>query len=287
MWIVDEDHKHHYQECQICHEKLMDTYDVHHYDPYGDDWQCSVCGQIHGFDCDGTLVPDAAQSTCKHLVGYCSDCGLLLEKFGALGEFADYHTFSEGVCTTCGAIDQTYTPPTDPDPTPDPNPVGSAGTTMLPNSQLDRFLIRVSMGYPDHKSSVNILRDRHVDNPLDRAYAVVNKEELLGLVQDVRKVDMRDAVLDYVTTLVEKTRTHPQVALGVSPRGALAVCRMAKAYAYLNGRDFVMPEDVAAIFPDVCAHRLMLNSKARMMEEKPESVLAEILKTTDMPVLKK
>ena len=167
------------------------------------------------------------------------------------------------------------------------NPVGSAGTTMLPNSQLDRFLIRVSMGYPDHKSSVNILRDRHVDNPLDRAYAVVNKEELLGLVQDVRKVDMRDAVLDYVTTLVEKTRTHPQVALGVSPRGALAVCRMAKAYAYLNGRNFVMPEDVAAIFPDVCAHRLMLNSKARMMEEKPESVLAEILKTTDMPVLKK
>ena len=179
-------------------------------------------------------------------------------------------------------------------PLPDPfivlatqNPVGSAGTTMLPNSQLDRFLIRVSMGYPDHKSSVNILRDRHVDNPLDRAYAVVNKEELLGLVQDVRKVDMRDAVLDYVTTLVEKTRSHPQAALGVSPRGALAVCRMAKAYAYLNGRDFVMPEDVAAIFPDVCAHRLMLNSKARMMEEKPESVLAEILKTTDMPVLKK
>ena len=167
------------------------------------------------------------------------------------------------------------------------NPVGSAGTTMLPNSQLDRFLIRVSMGYPDHKSSVNILRDRHVDNPLDRAYAVVNKEELLGLVQDVRKVDMRDAVLDYVTTLVEKTRTHPQAALGVSPRGALAVCRMAKAYAYLNGRDFVMPEDVAAIFPDVCAHRLMLNSKARMMEEKPETVLAEILKTTDKPVLKK
>lgn len=167
------------------------------------------------------------------------------------------------------------------------NPVGSAGTTMLPNSQLDRFLIRVSMGYPDHKSSVNILRDRHVDNPLDRAYAVVNKEELLGLVQEVRKVDMRDAVLDYVTTLVEKTRSHPQVALGVSPRGALAVCRMAKAYAYLHGRDFVMPEDAAAIFPDVCAHRLMLNSKARMMEETSESVLAEILKSVDMPVLKK
>ena len=167
------------------------------------------------------------------------------------------------------------------------NPVGSAGTTMLPNSQLDRFLIRVSMGYPDHKSSVNILRDRHVDNPLDRAYAVVNKEELLGLVQDVRKVDMRDAVLDYVTTLVEKTRTHPQVALGVRPRGALAVCRLAKAYAYLNGRDFVMPEDVAAIFPDVCCHRLMLSTKARMMERSAEQIVDEILKNVEMPVIRK
>ena len=167
------------------------------------------------------------------------------------------------------------------------NPVGSAGTTMLPNSQLDRFLIRVSMGYPDHKSSVNILRDRHVDNPLDRAYAVVNKEELLGLVQDVRKVDMRDAVLDYVTTLVEKTRTHPQAALGVSPRGALAVCRMAKAYAYVQGRDYAMPEDVAAIFPDVCCHRLMLSTKARMMERSAEQIVDEILKNVEMPVIRK
>ena len=167
------------------------------------------------------------------------------------------------------------------------NPVGSAGTTMLPNSQLDRFLIRVSMGYPDHKSSVNILRDRHVDNPLDRAYAVVNKEELLGLVQDVRKVDMRDPVLDYVTTLVEKTRTHPQVALGVSPRGALAVCRMAKAYAYVQGRDYAMPEDVAAIFPDVCCHRLILSTKARMMERSAEQIVDEILKNVEMPVIRK
>ena len=127
VWIVDEDHKHHYQQCQICGEKMEDTYGEHHYRPYAGDWQCDVCGQIHGFECDGTLVPDAAQSTCKHLVGYCSDCGLLLEKFGEPGEFADYHTFSEGVCTTCGAIDQTYTPPTDPDPTPDPNPGGDDG----------------------------------------------------------------------------------------------------------------------------------------------------------------
>ncbi len=179
-------------------------------------------------------------------------------------------------------------------PLPDPfvvlatqNPVGSAGTTMLPNSQLDRFLIRVSMGYPDHRSQINILRDRHMDNPLDRACAVVTKQELMSLIQEVRQVEMRDSVLDYVTSLAEATRTHPLVQLGISPRGALAVCRMAKAYAYLHGRDFVMPEDVAAIFPDVCAHRLMLSAKARMMEESPLSVVAEILKNTDMPVLKK
>ena len=163
------------------------------------------------------------------------------------------------------------------------NPVGSAGTTMLPNSQLDRFLIRVSMGYPDHKSSVNILRDRHVDNPLDRAYAVVNKEELLGLVQDVRKVDMRDPVLDYVTTLVEKTRTHPQVALGVSPRGALAVCRMAKSRAFMHGRDYVLPEDVQSVFIDVCAHRLFLAPKAKISDTTAADVLTGLLEQVRRP----
>lgn len=166
------------------------------------------------------------------------------------------------------------------------NPVGSAGTTMLPNSQLDRFLIRVSMGYPDFKSQVNILRDRHSDNPLDRAYAVIDQEELMKLVQEVTEVEVRDSIYEYVTALAEATRTHPMVQLGISPRGALAVCRMAKSYAYLHGRDFVMPEDVAAVFPDVCAHRLILSTKARMMEESPDSILKEILQKTDMPVLK-
>ena len=166
------------------------------------------------------------------------------------------------------------------------NPVGSAGTTMLPNSQLDRFLIRLSMGYPDHKSQINILRDRHSENPLDRVQPVVTKDELLQLVQETRNVEANDRIFDYVTTLAEATRTHPMVELGVSPRGALALCRMAKAHAFLAGRDFVVPEDVASVFPDVCAHRLILSAKARMMEEKAENILAEILKSVDMPVLK-
>ncbi len=166
------------------------------------------------------------------------------------------------------------------------NPVGSAGTTLLPSSQLDRFLIRVSMGYPDFQSQVNILRDRHSENPLDRVSAVVSREELGQLVREAASVEVRDSIYEYVTTLAQQTREHPMVQLGISPRGALAVCRMAKAYAYLHGRDFVMPEDVATVFPDVCAHRLVLSSKARMLEESPESILREILKNTDMPVLK-
>ena len=166
------------------------------------------------------------------------------------------------------------------------NPTGSAGTTLLPSSQLDRFLIRLSMGYPDHKSQVNILRDRHSENPLDRVMPVVTKDELLQLVQETRDVEANDRIFDYITTLAEATRAHPMVELGVSPRGALALCRMAKAHAFLAGRDFVVPEDVAAVFPDVCAHRLILSAKARMMEEKAENILSEILRSVDMPVLK-
>ena len=99
--------------------------------------------------------------------------------------------------------------------------------------------------------------------------------------------DREDSVLEYVTRLAEATRAHQLVQLGLSPRGALAVCRMAKAYAYVQGRDYAMPEDVAAIFPDVCCHRLMLSTKARMMERSAEQIVDEILKNVEMPVIRK
>ncbi len=104
------------------------------------------------------------------------------------------------------------------------------------------------MGYPDHRSQINILRDRHSENPLDRVQPVVTKDELLQLIQEARTVEANDRIFDYVTTSPRPTRTHPMVELGVSPRGALALCRMAKAHAFLAGRDFVVPEDVAAVF---------------------------------------
>ena len=167
------------------------------------------------------------------------------------------------------------------------NPVGSAGTQLLPSSQLDRFMIKLSMGYPDFESQVNILKERHSENPLNKIRAIIDIEKLQELIQEAASVEVADVIYEYVTRLTQATREHPLVQLGISPRGALAVCRMAKAYAYLQGRDFVIPEDVAAIFGDVCAHRLVLGTKARMMEEKPETVIEAILQSVKMPVTKK
>ena len=167
------------------------------------------------------------------------------------------------------------------------NPVGSAGTQMLPSAQMDRFMIKISMGYPDFESQISILRDRHTENPLNRIRSIVDLEELQVLIQETTAVEVQEAIYEYVTKLTQATREHPMIQLGVSPRGALAVCRMAKAYAYLHGRDFVIPEDVAAIFTDVCAHRLVLSTKARMMEEKPENLIRALLESVKMPVLKR
>ena len=166
------------------------------------------------------------------------------------------------------------------------NPVGSAGTQLLPNSQLDRFLIKLRMGYPDFVSQINILRDRAEENPLDKLTVAATPQQLEQMVSNVTNVYVSDTVYEYITRLAEATRAHPLVQLGVSPRGALATCRMAKARAFIEGRDFLIPEDVAEIFPDVCGHRLVLGSKARLMETDEYGVLAEVLAGVEMPVLK-
>ena len=166
------------------------------------------------------------------------------------------------------------------------NPVGSAGTQLLPSAQMDRFMIKISMGYPDFESQISILRDRHRENPLDKIRAVVNIEQLQQLIREASEVEVQDSIYEYVTKLTQATREHPLIQLGVSPRGALAVCRMAKARAFVHGRSFVVPEDVAAVFTDVCSHRLVLATKARMMEERPENLIGAIVDAVKMPVIK-
>lgn len=165
------------------------------------------------------------------------------------------------------------------------NPIGSAGTQNLPNSQLDRFLMKLSMGYPDVDSQVRILRERSQQEPLEQVEPVMRREELIAAIARVRQVHVDDQIYDYIARLAEVTRTHPLLKLGISPRGALALCRTAKARAFAEGRDFVVPEDVTQMAEYVFAHRLMLSSKARLNEYTPEAIVAEVLAQTQPPVL--
>ena len=163
------------------------------------------------------------------------------------------------------------------------NPIGSSGTQMLPESQLDRFMISLSMGYPDHENLVELLRDRQTTNPLEKATAVITKEEVVMLQDQVQKVYMADSILNYIATLAEATRNHPMITLGLSPRGTLALCRMTKAAAFMEERDYVIPEDVKRVFTDVTAHRMILDSRARYQEQSAKDILEEILKDTEAP----
>ena len=163
------------------------------------------------------------------------------------------------------------------------NPVGSVGTQKLPESQLDRFMIRMEMGYPDFQSQVNILRDRQTENPLDKAEQVTSTDEILEMQDEVTQIYIEDKILEYVTSLAMNTREQEMIRLGVSPRGALAVTRLAKARAYVQGRDYVTPEDVQKVFLDVCAHRIILNPKAKIAALSASDVLIEVLKQTKSP----
>jgi len=163
------------------------------------------------------------------------------------------------------------------------NPVGSAGTQMLPSAQLDRFLIKLSIGYPDREAQVALMRDRHQGNPLDRCRAVTNAAALEKMIAEAMSVHVADSIYEYVSDLAEASRVNPYVVLGISPRGALAICRAAKANAYLFGRDYVIPDDVACVFGDVSSHRLILSSKARLHEYTPEMIADNLLQTVRKP----
>lgn len=157
------------------------------------------------------------------------------------------------------------------------NPVGSAGTQLLPNSQLDRFLIKLSIGYPDLESQMEILSERRESDPLDDVSEVIERNELLSLMRETRQIEISDVIYRYISELVQATREHEMITLGISPRGALAISRMSQAHALVKERSFVIPEDVRAVVNDVFSHRLVLNAKAKLNEYTPESILDEIV----------
>ena len=166
------------------------------------------------------------------------------------------------------------------------NPVGSAGTQLLPPAQLDRFLLCLSMGYPDRESQVELMKERHHADPLAQVCPVTDAAALGGLMDAAAMTFVADPVYDYTARLLEATRCHESLQLGLSPRAGLALCRAAKARAFLHARDYVLPEDVAEAAPDVCAHRLVLAPRARLHDETARSVLAEILERVPQPAVR-
>ena len=165
------------------------------------------------------------------------------------------------------------------------NPFGSIGTQKLPESQLDRFMIRISMGYPTMEEEVRLIKERQDINPLDFIQEIISKRELLEMQDQVKQIYVDDKVLTYLSKIVDATRNHSMITLGVSPRGTLALMDMSKAHAFVQGRTFVLPEDIKRVSKAVLAHRLLLNGKARMSHTTEEDVVEEIVGKIQVPKL--
>lgn len=161
------------------------------------------------------------------------------------------------------------------------NSVGTAGTQVLPYAQMDRFLVRLSIGYPDYEAQMTMLRDRQETDPMESVVRVLDREELTAMQEEVRAVEMKEEILDYITRLTMASRAEEELAIGISPRGALFISRTAKARAYAEGRDYVTGADVQAVFGDVCVHRVLLKEGAG--ERTAEQVLDGLLKKTETP----
>lgn len=165
------------------------------------------------------------------------------------------------------------------------NPVGSAGTQMLPESQLDRFMIRISMGYPTMEEEMRLIKERQDINPLDFIQEIITKQEFVLMQEQVKQIYVDDKVLAYLSKIVDGTRKHSMITLGVSPRGTLAFMDMSKARAFVHGRTFVLPEDIKSVASAVLAHRLLLNGKARMSHVTESDVVEEIIGKISVPKL--
>ena len=165
------------------------------------------------------------------------------------------------------------------------NPIGTAGTQNLPSAQLDRFLMKLSVGYPDHESQINMMKARHMGNPLDNVGKLLDAASLLDIISAVERTNIADPVYEYIVDICEATRNHEMVQLGVSPRASIALCRAVKAKAYTEGRDFVKFEDVKSMVPDVFSHRIVLSPRARLHDMTSDGVICEILEKVKAPVL--
>ncbi len=163
------------------------------------------------------------------------------------------------------------------------NPLGSAGTQMLPDSQLDRFMIRVSIGYPDLAAEVAMMKARSDDDPMDYVQCILQREELFRMQMEVRRIFVHTEIYEYVASLAQLSRKNEYLASGISPRGSLAIIAMAKANAYMEGRTYVLPDDVTQVFVCTAAHRLQLTPMARVSRLDVNALAEEMLRSIKPP----
>ena len=166
------------------------------------------------------------------------------------------------------------------------NPTGAAGTQLLPDSQMDRFTVRLSLGYPSPRDEVAMVMNRQGGNPLDNLLPLLTRENLLAMQEVVARTYMNEAVVNYVVELISATRNNELILRGASPRATLSVTAMAKAVARLRGRDYVIPGDVREVFIHTVAHRLILSPRAEAQEKTAPQVLRGILETVPAPKLR-
>lgn len=164
------------------------------------------------------------------------------------------------------------------------NPTGAAGTQLLPDSQMDRFTVRLSVGYPQPKDELDMVLARQGGvNPLNAVRQVVTAAELVSMQEAVSKIYMKESLIAYVVSLVSATRQHPQISRGASPRATLAIVSMAKATAYMNGRDYVLPEDVQTVFVGTVSHRILLSNEAQNLGLTENAVLTALMSKISAP----
>jgi MoxR-like ATPase len=164
------------------------------------------------------------------------------------------------------------------------NPIEFEGTYTLPEAQLDRFLLKLNMGYPTLNEEVEILNRLGMDEPVERLQPVMNLEELLEIQKRVKEVYVDETIKRYIVELTHRTREHKLVQLGVSPRGSIALMKAAQALALLHGRDYCLPDDVQKLAPYVLAHRLILKSEAKFGGHTPEAIIKHIVEKVYVPI---
>ncbi|WP_346206959.1 MoxR family ATPase [Caldifermentibacillus hisashii] len=166
------------------------------------------------------------------------------------------------------------------------NPIEYEGTYPLPEAQLDRFLLKIHMGYPSFAEEMEVLSRVQEELPIQELTPVITLDELLSMQKEVKGVFVDDTIKQYIISIVTRTRNHPQIYLGVSPRGSIALMQASKSYAYIQGRDFVLPDDIQFLAPFVFSHRMILQSQARYDGVNAEEIISSILSDTKVPIQK-